>query len=102
MIAAATIVAGLFLFLLITVTTLVLSFSASRRHLTFRQILSTFVVALSATSSIAMMYQSLVDAGIIAAWPMLLAGFTFLFSIGQFGLALVMGTLTRLRQLAAR
>jgi hypothetical protein len=102
MINAFTILAGFVFPMLLVLVASAMSLLALRQHLTVRQLLFTSLVLVTGVSSIALMYGSLAEQHAIAVWPILLIGFTVIFSMMQFGMALLLSAVTRLRRIAAR
>ncbi len=102
MIAAFTIIAGFVFPMMLALMASALSLAALKRHLTVRQILLTALVLTAGVASVTIMYSSLTEHNSIAIWPLLVIGGTVIFSILQFGTALILGTVTQLRRLAVK
>lgn len=100
MIAAVTITAGFVLPMLIALLASLVSIAAFRRHMTVKQLLLSAVVVGTGVVAGMQIVESL-TAGGYSATPLLLIATALLFAVVQFGLAMVFGAVTRLRQLAS-
>ncbi len=75
-----------------------LSLSALRRHITLRQLAFTALVLVANVTSMSLLFQGIYTGQPVAAIPFALISFTWVFSIGQFATAAMLGAVGRLRQ----
>ncbi len=102
MLAALTIVAGFVFPLILFLVAAALTLAALQRHLTVRQLLLTTLVLTTGIAAVTMMFGSLAEHHSIAVWPLLIIIATVVFSFIQFGAALLLGAIARLRRLAVQ
>ena len=79
-------------------TAVTISLSSLRRHISRRQLVFATFVLVANIGSISVLFQDLYLGQSISILPFVLICFVFLFSIGQFAAASLLGAVGRLRQ----
>ena len=75
-----------------------LSLSALRHHTTFRQLVFSAFVVMASVASVSVLFQDVFTGQAVSALPIALVSFCFIFSIGQFATAALLGAVGRLGQ----